>query len=237
MIYDKRIATVSRAEFDELIAIVRAPPATPRVITAEDHWRREYQAEQERRRVIGYQADLFTAKPVTHYHRHRLAPSWDRTPDETIEEKLERIAGDRLATFGPLRADRPAFLTAGEKAEIIAKAANWLRVSQRIRLIDAPGSVDPAFGIQRYLGRYGVVWRLCGSPFSEHCYVFFDPVAASEPPRSNSPSCATLNPRGERGEDAPSAGERLIPGRDHRSIRCQNPSSSVPVLPKRIQPS
>lgn len=176
MIYDKRIATVSRAEFDELIAIVRAPPATPRVITDEDQWRREYQAEQERRRVIGYQADLFTAKPVTHYHRHRLAPSWDCTPDETIEEKLERIAGDRLATFGPLRAERPAFLTAGEKAEIIAKAANWLRVSQRVRLIDAPGSVDPAFGIQRYLGRYGVVWRLCGSPFNEHCYVFFDPV-------------------------------------------------------------
>ena len=44
-----------------------------------------------------------------------------------------------------------------------------------MRLVDAPGSVDPAFGIQRFLGRFGVIWRLCRS-FDDHCYVFFDPV-------------------------------------------------------------
>ncbi len=176
MAYNQHIATIPRAEFDELMAIVRAPPEKPRPLTNEDLWRREYLADQERRRIIGYQPDLSTAKPVTRYHRHRQAPSWDRTPDETLEDKLERIAGDPLATFGPLRGDRPAHLTPTEKAEIVAKAANWLRVSQRVRLVDAPGAVDPAFGVQRYLGRYGVVWRLCGSPFNDHCYVFFDPI-------------------------------------------------------------
>lgn len=176
MIFDARIASIAREEFDELMAIVRAPPETARTLTDEDRWRREYQAEQERRRVIGYQADLFAAKPVTRYHRHRSAPSWDRPPDETLERKLARIAGDPSATFGPPRSDRPAFLTNNQKAEIVAKAANWLRVGQRVRLVDAPGAVDPAFGIQRYLGRYGVVWRLCSSPFNDYCYVFFDPV-------------------------------------------------------------
>ena len=70
MIYDPRIATVSRAEFDELMAIVRAPPDPTRVLTEEDRWRRDYQAEQEQRRVIGYQQDLFAAKATTYYHRH-----------------------------------------------------------------------------------------------------------------------------------------------------------------------
>lgn len=27
-------------------------------------------------------------------------------------------------------------------------------------------------------GREGVVWRLCGAPFDDHCYVFFDAVGA-----------------------------------------------------------
>lgn len=175
MTYDPRIATVSRAEFDDLMAIVRAPAAA-RELSEEDRWRREYQAEQERRRIVGFQADLFAAKPVTYYHRHRAAPSWDRTPDETIEEKLARIAGDPNATFGPPRLDRPARLSAGDRAAIVARAANWLRVGQRVRLVDAPGSVDPAFGIQRFLGRYGVVWRLCSGSFDDHCHVFFDPI-------------------------------------------------------------
>jgi hypothetical protein len=55
------------------------------------------------------------------------------------------------------------------------RAADWLRVRQRVRLVDTPDSVDPAYGIQRFLGRAGVVWRLCRG-FDDHCYVFFDPV-------------------------------------------------------------
>ena len=176
MTYDPRIATISRDEFDELTQILRAPPDRARPLSDEDMWRRAYAAEQERRRIVGYQADLFTSKPITHYHRHRPAPAWQRPPDETLEAKLDRIAGDRFATFGPVRADRPAHPTAADKADIISRAANWLRVGQRVRLVDAPGAVDPASGIQRYLGRYGVVWKLCGSPFNDHCYVFFDPI-------------------------------------------------------------
>ena len=175
MTYDHRITSISRAEYDELMAIVRAPPKPAAALTDEDRWRSEYQADQEQRRVIGHQQDLFAAATVTRYHRHRPAPPWDRTPDETIAEKLDRIAGDAIATFGPERSDRLAFLTAAGKAAIAARAANWLRVGQRVRLVDAPGSVDPAFGIQRYLGRSGVVWRLCRS-FHDHCYVFFDPA-------------------------------------------------------------
>ncbi len=175
MSYDPRIATVSRAEFDELMAIVRAVPDDRRPLSDDDRWRRDYQAEQERRRIVGYQQDLFAAKAVTHYHRHRPAPSWDHTPPETIETKLERIAGDRFATFGPPRSDRPAILTRAERATIVARAANWLHVRQRVRLVDAPGAVDPAYGIHRFLGRAGVVWRLCRA-FEDHCYVFFDPV-------------------------------------------------------------
>ncbi len=173
MTYDRRLANISRAEFEELMAIVRSPP-TPS-LNDEDRWRRDYKAEQERRRIMGLQHDLFAAKAVTHYHRHRSAPSWDSPAEETIEVKLERIAGSPLATFGPERSDRPAHLAADEKAAIVARAANWLRVGQRVRLVDAPGAVDPAFGIQRFLGRYGVVWRLCRT-FADHCYVFFDPV-------------------------------------------------------------
>lgn len=45
LIYHKRIATVSIAEFDELMAIVRAPPETPRPRTDDDHWRCQYQAD------------------------------------------------------------------------------------------------------------------------------------------------------------------------------------------------
>lgn len=125
---------------------------------------------------------------MTYYHRHSLAPSWDRPPEETIEAKLERTAGDPFATFGPPRSDRPAFLTADEKTAIMAGVANWLRVGQRVRLVDAPGGVDPAFGIQRFLGRYGVVWPstiivLCSSIR----------WAASAPRRSSSSSCAISN--------------------------------------------
>ncbi|KTE04920.1 MULTISPECIES: hypothetical protein [unclassified Sphingopyxis] len=55
-------------------------------------------------------------------------------------------------------------------------AANWLYVSQRVRIIDGPDSVDPQYGTYRLIGREGVVWRLCSSVFADHCRVFLDPV-------------------------------------------------------------
>lgn len=63
----------------------------------------------------------------------------------------------------------------GETAAIIAATVKWLGVGQRVRPTDAPRTVDPAFGIQRPLGRHGVIWRLRRS-VTDHSRVFFDPV-------------------------------------------------------------
>lgn len=174
MIYDPEIANITREEFDALLAVVRSKPDAP--ATDEDRWRHDHQELQRRKRIVGHQQDLFGGTTITRYRRNEPAPEWDRPPVETVAQKLERIRDDPLATFGPPRSDRPAFPTDRQRAAIVRRAANWLRVGQPVRLIDAPGSVDPVFGIQRFLGRTGVVWRLCGSTFADRCYVFFDPV-------------------------------------------------------------
>lgn len=177
MRYDSRIATVPEHEFDELMAIVRNEPE-PRPLSDDDRWRADYAEEQRRRRIVGYQQDLFTSTAITHYRRSPAAPIVQRPPVETVAAKLDRIKGDPFATFGPPRSDRPSILTQRQRRTIVRGAANWLSVRQRVTLVDAPGSVDPAFGIQRYLGRHGVIWRLCGKTFADHCYVFFDAVGA-----------------------------------------------------------
>lgn len=177
MTYNPRIATVSEAEYAELMAIVRHKEE-PRPLSDDDRWRADYAEEQRRRRVVGYQQDLFTSTAITHYRRSPAAPVVERPPVETVAAKLERIKGDPFATFGPPRSDRPSTLSQRQQRTIARNAANWLNVRQRVTLVDAPGSVDPAFGIQRYLGRHGVIWRLCGSTFADHCYVFFDAVGA-----------------------------------------------------------
>ena len=168
MIYNPRIATVSDVEFAELMAIVRDQDA-PKPASDDDRWRADYAEEQRRRRIVGYQQDLFTSTAITHYRRSPAAPIIERSPVEHVAAKLERIRGDPFATFGPPRSDRPSIVTRGQRRTIVRGAANWLNVRQRVTLVDAPGSVDPAFGIQRYLGRQGVIWRLCGSTFAEHC--------------------------------------------------------------------
>lgn len=178
MIYDPRIATVSEAEFNELVAILRRVDEPPRPRTDDDRWRETYAEEQRRRRIVGYQQDLFRNTTITHYRRGAAAPIVAHRPVEAVAAKLERIKGDPLATFGPLRTDRPAILTDRQKKAILRGAANWLKVRQRVKLVDAPGSVDPAYGMERYLGRCGVIWRLCGATFAHHCYVFFDAVGA-----------------------------------------------------------
>lgn len=175
MPYDHRIANISTAEYGELIAIVRSDAAAARPLTDDDRWRRDYQRTQQEIRIAGFQEDLFGARTVTHYHRHAPGPKVDRAP-EPIDVKLRRIKGDPEATFGPPRADRPAFPSPSERAAVVRAAANWLRVRQRVRIVDAPGAVDPAFGPERFLGRSGVVWRLCSNTFADRCYVFLDPV-------------------------------------------------------------
>ena len=175
MPYNPRAANISVAEYDELIAIVRSDPAAERPLSDDDRWRRDYQHEQKNIRIAGFQHDLFGAATVTHYHRHAPGPEVVRA-QEPIEAKLERIKGDVNATFGPPRADRPAFLSQEDRDAIVRAAANWLRVRQRVRIVDAPGAVDPAFGPERFLGRTGVVWRLCSNTVADRCYVFLDPV-------------------------------------------------------------
>lgn len=175
MDYNPRVANVSPEEFAELLAIVRSEPDRA-PLTEDDRWRRDYAEEQRRKRIIGQQQDLFGAATTVHYRRNAPAPEVERPSVETIDAKMKRIAGDPLATFGPPRSDRPSYLSPDAKAAVIAAASNWLRVRQRVRIVDAPGTVDPAFGPQLFLGRSGVVWRLCSGAFADHCYVFLDPV-------------------------------------------------------------
>jgi hypothetical protein len=175
MRYNLRLANISQAEFNELMAIIHSDPEPSRPLTDDERWRRDYQREQARIRIAGFQADLFGAATVTHYHRHAPGPRIEREA-EPLAVKLERIKGDPHATFGPPRADRPAILSQDERDAIVRAAANWLRVRQRVRIVDAPGAVDPQFGPERFLGRTGVVWRLCSSSFADRCYVFLDPV-------------------------------------------------------------
>ena len=123
MIYDPRVANIPREEFEALLAIVRSDRERP--MSDDDRWRRTYQEEQRRKRVVGYQPDLFHAKTITHFRRNPAAPEVERLPVETVEAKLERIRHDPLATYGPARSDRPAFLTKAERVSIVRGASNW----------------------------------------------------------------------------------------------------------------
>ena len=146
--------------------------------TPEQIWRAAYREDQRRKRILGYQPDLFGGEAVTHFRRNGPAPDFERPPIEELAAKLSRIEGNPLATFGPPRADRPAFLSDEDRAAVISGAANWLYVGQRVRITDGPGPVDPQYGPYRFIGREGVVWRLCSSVFADHCRVFLDPVGA-----------------------------------------------------------
>lgn len=196
MIDDPRIATVpeAEAEFNDLMALAR-DLAQPRPLTDDDRWRADYAEEQRRRRIVGYQQDLFASTAITHYRRSPAAPFVERPPIETVAAKLDRIKGDPFATFGPPRSDRPSIMTQRQRKAFVRGAANWLNERQRVTLVDAPGSVDPAFGIQRYLGRHGVIWRLCGSTFADHCYVFFDAVGAERTAKIHMVEIRDLAPR------------------------------------------
>lgn len=163
---------------EEFAAYLAALDEEQKATTPEQIWRAAYREEMRQRRFVGFQPDLFGAAPVTHYRSHRPAAPFERPPIESLEAKLARIEGDPLATFGPPRADRPAFLTREEKARIVAGAANWLQIGQRVQIVDGPGTIDPDYGPYRMIGREGVVWRLCSSVFTDHCRVFLDPVGA-----------------------------------------------------------
>lgn len=163
-------------EIAEMLALQRELQRE-RPLTPEAQWRRDYQEQQRRKRMIGVQHDLFGGDPVKHYYRNPgRAQAIDQRPREEVASIIARARRDPTAAFGVMRDDRPAYPTDAEKARTIAAAANWLRVGQRVMIVDGPGSVDPHFGIGKHIGRKGVVWRLCSAVFADRCYVFLDPL-------------------------------------------------------------
>lgn len=46
--------------------------------TPEQIWRAAYREEQRRKRILGYQPDLFGGDAVTHFRRNRAAPEFER---------------------------------------------------------------------------------------------------------------------------------------------------------------
>jgi hypothetical protein len=159
--------------------IAEAMSAVPRrERTPEQIWRDDYRKQMAAQRTWGVQLDMWGEHSV-HYRRSPPKPVCaDPRPVETRVEQRARIAQFREATHGPGRADRPTFLTDEQRDEIVRGAANWLRVGQRVRVIDGPGDVDPEYGLGRTIGREGVVWRPCSAVFRDHVYVFLDPVGA-----------------------------------------------------------
>ncbi|CAM5577715.1 putative protein OS=Sphingobium scionense OX=1404341 GN=GGQ90_005315 PE=4 SV=1 [Sphingobium scionense] len=164
--YNPRIATVSEAEFAELMTLAREQPR----LTPDGQWRHDYHAAMIARRTIGVQPDLFGARAVTHMHRTKPGPVIDWQP-EPIDEKLARIARDPHAAFG---IGSPA-LSDEEKAAMLRSAANWLRLGQRVRLIGASASIDGQF--ERRAGRVGVVWRISRT-ITDYVHIYLDPVGA-----------------------------------------------------------
>lgn len=179
---------------EEFLAYLAALDEAQQPTTPDQLWRAAYREEMRQRRIVGYQPDLFGRDPVTHYRRHRPAAEFPRPPIEPIADKLARIEGDPPATFGPPRADRPAYLSSDAKAAIINGAANWLHVGQRVKIVDGPGPVDPEYGPYRFIGREGVVWRLCSTVFADHCRVFLDPVGAERSEKIVSVELRDLRP-------------------------------------------
>lgn len=170
LVYDPSFATVDEATFNELVALMRdGAPRKP--LTPEASWRRAYREAMFNRRLIGVQHDLFGGKPTTHMHKANPGPVSDWKP-EPVEEKLARIARDPGATFG---IGRPA-LSEDKKAAVIRGAANWLRVGQRVHIVGSFASYDGR--ADRRVGRKGVIWRLCSPVFSDHTYVYLDPIGA-----------------------------------------------------------
>lgn len=165
-------ADLTAEEAADIVAIERGT-APASVSTKDEIWRRQYREEMARKRTMGVQADLFDGPSITHYHRLPRRPAFTVPPLETVAAKLERIKGDRFATFGPPDDRRP--LSASEKAELLRSAANWLRVGQRVRVKDSMRSIDGSIE-RRVLGREGVIWRLCSAIFHDHTHVFLDPV-------------------------------------------------------------
>ena len=164
-----------RDELDRLLGESEPPTLTP-----EGQWRADYRKAQRQRRLAGVQPDMFGAPATEHFHRNRKPPKAEDWPldyeftrfhDLSPDEQARQLAADPHTPWG--RTTRPA-LTPEEKAAMIASAANWLRLGQRVRITGTSPSIDGTN--ERRVGRIGVVWRLCSPTFAEYVYVNLDLV-------------------------------------------------------------
>jgi len=138
------------------------PPQTNR-LTEDGQWRAEYRKLQQERRIAGVQPDMFGGPAVV--YRRENSPVGG-----TPENRTERDQG--LSKMRAKTTREP--LTNEEKSALIASAANWLRLGQRVRIVGSAASVDGRS--ERNVGRSGVVWRLCSPVFSDYTYVYLDPT-------------------------------------------------------------
>lgn len=143
-------------------------------------WRLDYRRSQRQRRLAGVQADLFGAPAVEHFHRNPRPPSSEEWPLDYEVTRFQHLSPKeqvRLLAEDPhtpwARATRVR-LTTDEKAAMIASAANWLWLGQRVRITSSSPSIDSSK--ERQVGRVGTVWRTCGPPFDDYVHVNLDLV-------------------------------------------------------------
>lgn len=134
--------------------------ATP---SPEALWRAEQRKAAAERRHAGSQPDLFGGATVHHQHRARHPPK---------PTTLARNPDDPPAWCRNVRAK----LDPETQAAMIASAANWLRVGQRVQIVTVARSIDGR--PERRLGRVGTVWRICSPVFPEWTYVNLDLTGA-----------------------------------------------------------
>ncbi len=125
-------------------------------------WRLDYRRSQRQRRLAGVQPDMFGAPAVEHFTRFQ---------DLSPEEQVRLLAEDPHTPWARSTRKR---LTADEKAAIIASAANWLRLGQRVCITSTSPSIDGSK--ERQVGRVGTVWRTCRPPFDDYVHINLDLV-------------------------------------------------------------
>ena len=143
-------------------------------------WRLDYRRSQRQRRLAGVQPDMFGAPAVEHFHRNPKPPSPEEWPldyevtrfqDLSPQEQVRLLAEDPHTPWARSTRKR---LTADEKAAMIASAANWLRLGQRVRITSTSPSIDGSK--ERQAGRVGTVWRTCRPPFDDYVHINLDLV-------------------------------------------------------------
>lgn len=87
------------------------------------------------------------------------------------EEQFSLLAEDPYAPWARTTRKR---LSPEEKAAMIASAANWLHLGQRVRTTGSAPSIDGSN--ERRVGRVGVVWRTYRPPFEDYVHINLDLV-------------------------------------------------------------